>query len=132
MLTPNQLLSHPQVLWAAWTRVKRWYAFSDAPPQPEYARWVADPSRHLEDLGKRLREPDDPLGDREPSPHQVVSLGCPLVPFPKKGAMTRHYVRPGVEAQVLFAAFGVLLGPMLETAMYPVSSGDLIAAVLLN
>lgn len=116
LLNPNQLLAHPQVLWAAWTRVKRWYAFSDGPPHPEFAQWIADPSRQLEELGEKL--------SRKDKPRETVSLDFTLVPFPKKGAMTRHYVRPSVETQVLFAAFGVLLGPMLETQMHPGSFGN--------
>jgi hypothetical protein len=48
----NDLLAHPQVLWAAWARVKRWYAFGDGPPQPEFARWLAYPEEMLEALGE--------------------------------------------------------------------------------
>jgi hypothetical protein len=38
-----------------------------------------------------------------------------LIPYPKKGAILRHYTVPSVRDQVAFTAFAVLLAPILES-----------------
>ena len=55
MLTTHQLLSHPQVLWATWTRVKRWYALSDAPQQPDWS-FRAIPGKQLKQAPDKVIE----------------------------------------------------------------------------
>lgn len=111
-MTPNQLLAHPAVLLAAWRRVSHWYQYGDEPPQPEYARWQAAPEVELEALSSALAE------------GAYSSPRLPLIPYPKKGAALRHYCRPAIRDQVVFAAYGVLLAPLLERVMPNLSFGN--------
>ena len=108
----QSLLSHPEVLRAAWRRVQRWYAYGDQPPEPEYSRWRQDPEGELEAFAGDLAKGNRP------------DLQLPLVPYPKKGAMVRHYCRPSVEVQLYFTAYAVLLAPWLERSMEACSFGN--------
>jgi len=110
--TTKLLLSHPQILRAAWRRVRHWYAYGDQPPEPEFSRWCSDEDGQLRAFSERL------LSD------EVLDLCLPLIPYPKKGSTTRHFCRPSVEVQLYFATFAVLLAPWLEKSMHPCSFGN--------
>ncbi len=106
------LLADPSVLRAAWMRIDEWYRSGNLAPQPELADWRLDPYRHLRALRKSLLEEE-----WEPSK-------WPQVPHPKKGRRLRHYLQPTVRDQVVFMAYMVLLGPLLDAVMPPFSFGN--------
>jgi len=111
-LAIKSLISHPQVLRAAWRRVRDWYAYGDKPPEPDFSRWASDEDGALQDFSARLKA------------GEVPDLCLPLMPYPKKGAAVRHFCRPSVEVQLYFTAFAVLLAPWLEKSMLPCSFGN--------
>ena len=100
-----ELLAHPLVLKAAWTRVEHWYRGSDLVPQPEFATWKLHPESEIRNLSKSIR-----TGQWKPSRWLQA-------PYPKKGSCLRHYVLPTVKDQVAFMAHMVLLGPSLDERM---------------
>ena len=100
--TPGECLAHPLVLRGAWLRVDGWYRSGNLAPQPELSRWRLHPEAELRKLAAALRR-----GRWKPAV-------WPQVPYPKKGACLRHYVRPTVRDQVAFMAHMVLLGPLLD------------------
>lgn len=100
-----ELLAHPLVLKAAWTRVEHWYRGSELVPQPELANWKLHPESELRNLSKAIQ-----AGQWQPSRWLQV-------PYPKKGSCLRHYVLPTVKDQVAFMAHMVLLGPLLDARM---------------
>ena len=98
----RDLVSLPQVLWAAWLRVDDWYRSGNLAPQPELSVWRLHPEAELRNLGHSLR-----AGAWKPSRWLQV-------PYPKKGMSIRHYWMPTVKDQVAFMAHMVLLGPLLD------------------
>lgn len=101
-MNSRDLISHPQVLWAAWLRVDAWYRSGNLAPQPEHSIWKLHPEAELRNLRQALR-----TGDWRPSEWLRV-------PYPKKGMSLRHYWMPTVRDQVAFMAHMVLLGPLLD------------------
>ncbi len=98
----RDLISHPQVLRAAWLRVDDWYRSGNLAPQPELSTWKLHPEAKLRDLRQALRTGNWKLGE------------WLRVPYPKKGMSLRHYWMPTVRDQVAFMAHMVLLGPLLD------------------
>ena len=111
-MTNGKILFSPEVLWAAWMRIENWYYGSDLAPQPELSCWKLHPEEQLRELHKELAG-----GKWKPS-------RWPMVPFPKKGRMLRHYYMPTVKDQVAFMAHLVLLGPLLDSKFYNFSFGN--------
>ena len=108
----RDLISHPQVLWAAWLRVEAWYRSSELAPQPELSVWKLHPEAELRILQDLLRS-----GDWRPSPWIQV-------PYPKKGMSLRHYWMPTVRDQVAFMAHVVLLGPFIDCQIHNFAFGN--------
>jgi hypothetical protein len=98
------LLRDELVLRAAWLRVEGWYASAEWAPVPELAAFRLHLHERLRGIGQRL-------ADNTFAPSRFR-----LVPYPKHGDHLRHYCVPSVEDQVAFAVFGVLLGPIIDTA----------------
>ncbi len=111
-MNSRDLISHPQVLWAAWLRVEAWYRSSELAPQPELSVWKLHPEAELRRLRCLLRS-----GDWRPSPWIQV-------PYPKKGMSLRHYWMPTVRDQVAFMAHMVLLGPFLDCQIHNFALGN--------
>ena len=110
--TANELLSFPQVLWAAWLRVDGWYRSGNLAPEPELSVWRLHPEAEIRKLAEELR-----LGRWMPSPWLQV-------PYPKKDAQLRHYSMPTVKDQVAFMAHMVLLGPLLDSRIENFAFGN--------
>ena len=108
----RDLISHPQVLWAAWLRVAAWYDSSNHAPQPELSIWKLHPEAELRKLGQSLR-------DTSWQPSKWLQ-----VPHPKKGQQLRHYWMPTVRDQVAFMAHMVLLGPLLDDKLSNFAFGN--------
>ena len=108
----NELLSLPQVLWAAWQRIDRWYRSGNLAPQPELSIWRLNPEAQIRKLAAEVRN-----GIWTPSPWQQI-------PYPKKGAFLRHYSMPTVKDQVAFMAHLVLLGPLLDRQFHNFALGN--------
>ncbi|QDG51156.1 hypothetical protein FIV42_10530 [Persicimonas caeni] len=108
----SYLLSHPLVLHAAWRKLQSWYRFGEIRNEADFIEWQLAPESRLEELGKELA-----TGTYEPSLF-------PLVPYPKKGGMLRHYTAPRTKDQVAFIVFGVLLAPVMEAVMPNFSFGN--------
>lgn len=96
------LLNHPIVLRSAWARVRSWYYSAEVRPEPEYSQWLINADEELVVLGRDLAN-----GVYKPDPF-------PLVPYPKKGAILRHYALPSVRDQVAFTVVASLLAPIIE------------------
>lgn len=111
MKNGKTLFSH-KVLWAAWMRIEDWYRKGNLAPQPELSTWKLHPEWQLRELQKELTG-----GEWKPS-------RWPLVPYPKKGRMLRHYYMPTVKDQVAFMAHLVLLGPLLDSKFHNFSFGN--------
>jgi hypothetical protein len=90
-------LFSPWVMRAAWKKVKHWYGLGEFYDTAEFLEWEANPWYHLSMLAADLSS-----GRYAPSPF-------PMIPYPKKGDRTRHYVVPSVRDQVAFMAYLVLL-----------------------
>jgi len=101
----KRLLGDPRILEASWRRVRNWYRGGDFSPKFELASWEFDSTARIADLGDALE-----TDEYAPAPF-------PLVPYPKRGAILRHYCRPSVRDQVAFTAIGLLLAPLVETRM---------------
>jgi hypothetical protein len=108
----EDLLSNYLVLKSAWERVKYWYSLGEFTPQPEFTHWLLHPDEKLSSLGEKLAS-----NSYTPDPFT-------LIPYPKKGAMIRHYSMPTVKDQVAFCVFGILLAPYLESSMLNFSFGN--------
>ncbi|GEM_PF-1322422 len=108
----DELVAHPLVLRAAWRRLESWYRVGEVSKATDLARWQLDPEGHLYRLSEKLR-----AGDYRPSK-------MTLLPYPKKGAILRHYCAPKVEDQVAMLGYLILLAPALEAAMPNVSYGN--------
>ena len=108
----REILSNPQVLWAAWLRVDAWYRSAELAPQPELSVWKLHPEAELRKLADLLQN-----GEWKP-------VSWPLLPYPKKGQIIRHYCMPTVRDQVAFMAYLVLLGPLLDAKMKNFSFGN--------
>lgn len=102
----------PWVMRAAWLKTLTWYRTGEWYDPAELLAWKADPWGHLADLADEIIR-----GEYRPDPF-------PLVPYPKKEDVIRHYTMPSVRDQVAFMAFLVLLGPFLEAAMSRASFGN--------
>lgn len=105
-------LFSPWVLRAAWRKVLTWYQSGEWYDPAELQAWKADPWWHLSELADSLVR-----GEYRPDPF-------PLVPYPKKEDVIRHYCMPSVRDQVAFMVFLVLLGPFLEAVMSKASFGN--------
>lgn len=108
----TSLLAHPLVLQSAWRKVRTWYASGEWAPSAELAQWLSDPDLQLARLSSDLL-----AGTYKPSIF-------PLIPYPKKGTIVRHYTLPSVRDQVALATFAVLLAPILESRMPNFSFGN--------
>lgn len=102
----------PWVMKAAFQKVEQWYATGELRDPGEWLEWQAHMWERLSSLAHDLAS-----GRYKPGPF-------PVVPYPKRGGRTRHYVMPSVRDQVAFMAYMVLLGPFLEARMPNVSFGN--------
>lgn len=102
----------PWVMKAAFQKVEQWYATGELRDPGEWLEWQAHMWARLSSLASDLAN-----GRYKPGPF-------PVVPYPKRGGRTRHYVMPSVRDQVAFMAYMVLLGPFLEARMPNVSFGN--------
>jgi hypothetical protein len=110
-LPAHPLLSNDVLLRSALRRVAQWFRSAEWKPELDLLSFEADPAR-LATLGRRLAQ-----GSWVPPPF-------PLLPYPKDATRLRHYCAPPIEAQVAFMAFGVLLAPLIETALRPFAFGN--------
>lgn len=108
----EHLFRHPLVLQSAWRRVLGWYRSGEWAPEPAFSEWRLATPKYLSALGQDLAK-----GYRLGSPY-------PLVAYPKKGGLPRHYCRPPVRDQVAFAVVATLLAPALESRMPTFSFGN--------
>ena len=102
----------PWVMKAAFQKVEQWYATGELRDPGEWLDWQAHTWERLSSLADDLTS-----GRYRPGLF-------PVVPYPKRGGRTRHYVMPSVRDQVAFMAYMVLLGPFLEARMPNVSFGN--------
>lgn len=108
----GEVLGNPVILHGAWMRVESWYRSAELAPQPELSRWQLHPEAMLRDLAEALRN-----NRWKPERWQQV-------PYPKKGALLRHYVMPTVRDQVAFMAHMVALGPILDSQVANFAYGN--------
>ena len=108
----NDPLAHPLVLYAAWLRVDGWFRLGNLAPEPELSLWRLHPEAQIRELRDELR-----AKAWRPSPWRQV-------PYPKKGACLRHYVMPTVKDQVVFMAYLVLIGPLLDNQLFSFTFGN--------
>lgn len=108
----DDFLADPSVLLAAWERVQAHYRYGELQPEPEFSSWLLNPDDHLRQLGDSFSK-----GTYKPGVF-------PIIPYPKSGAILRHYTAPSVRDQVAFACFAVLLGPILDAQMSNFSFGN--------
>lgn len=106
------LLSDPLVLRAAWRRVRAWYRTAEWTPEPSVTAFEIEAPARLAELGAGLA-----ADTWRPRPF-------PLIPYPKSASALRHYCVPDVEAQVAFGVLGVLLGPIIDSAVPSFAFGN--------
>lgn len=102
----------PWLMRSAFQKVETWYHWGEWVDPAEWLDWKAHPLERLNALAVELA-----TNTYKPSPF-------PMVPYPKKGGRTRHYLMPSVKDQVAFMALTLILAPFLEAQMPNVSFGN--------